>query len=130
LTTLNLALNGHITDAGIGNLVRHCRRLVHVDVGFCFRLTDVALVALSSLPLASLAMCHLEHVTNSGVAAIVETVPTLRVLNASGCQRLTPGLLSVFPRSSVSRVHLMHTNIRNEELSQVARSNPAITFIY
>eukprot|EP01018_Ginkgo_biloba_P002244 Gb_14523 [translate_table: standard] len=111
-------------NVGLKALVKSCRNIIHLDLGFCHKLTDQALEAIGvadSLETLILHGCSL--ITDKGLISLATgpTARTLKTLELCECDRITDLGVSCLQQLSCLRVlNLAHCGPRITDIGVMA----------
>lgn len=118
LRELNLRACDNISDIGIGYLAEGGSRVSTLDVSFCVKLSDQALMHLSqglfNLRALSMSACQ---ISDEGVCRLAKTLHELETLNIGQCHRVTDRGLMTIAESL--------THLRSIDLYGCTRITPA-----
>lgn len=98
----------------------HCGSLHHLDLRWCYRITDVGLASIASLRLLQhLDLSYCKRISDEGLANIA-SLPYLQCLNLSHCNSITHvAVASVATLQQLQHIDLHWCSITRERLANV-----------
>jgi hypothetical protein len=110
ITSLNLSHSVEATDSSLTRFFSLTRSLVHVDLSYCVKASDLSVEALALCTggqLRSLSVSHCPDLSDRSVASLCTHCPNLSSLNLAACYKITDASIHLIVNHlKVSTQHL------------------------